>query len=190
MQGHTLYVLNFPTANATWVYDLSTGLWTERLLRNSTTGQWEAHRGICHAFAFGTHVIGDRSTGTVYEEDIDIYTDAGEVPLRRLRVGPHFNLEGQFLFFHRFQLDMETGVGLVTGQGSDPQIMLRWSNDGGRTWGNEMWTTAGAIGGYQTRAIWRRLGAARDRVFEVSFTDPVPFRLNNAWIDVTAGVAA
>lgn len=189
-QGHTFYILNFPTADATWVYDTTTGLWTERLLWNATTGLWEAHRGVCHAFAFGTHVIGDRSTGTVYEEAVTIFTDAGDVPLRRLRRAPHMANEGKYLFYHRFQLDMETGVGLATGQGDDPQIMLRYSDDGGRTWSNELWTTAGAIGVYRTQAVWRMLGAGRDRVFEVSFSDPVPFRLNNAWLDVSAGVAA
>ena len=56
---------------------------------------------------------------------------------------------------------------------SYPQAMLRWSNDGGSTWSNEHWTGIGQIGKYRNRAIWRRLGTARDRVFEVVVTDPV-----------------
>ena len=54
-----------------------------------------------------------------------------------------------------------------------PQAMLRWSNDGGSTWSNEHWVTIGQAGRYKNRAIWRRLGTARDRIFEVVFTDPV-----------------
>jgi hypothetical protein len=56
---------------------------------------------------------------------------------------------------------------------TDPQAMLRWSNDGGSTWSNEHWTGIGRIGKYKNRAIWRRLGWSRDRVFEVVVTDPV-----------------
>ena len=62
---------------------------------------------------------------------------------------------------------------LPTGQGDDPQAMLRWSNDGGSTWSNEHWVSIGKIGRYQNRAIWRRLGWSRDRIFEVAITDPV-----------------
>ena len=77
---------------------------------------------------------------------------------------------------HSLQLDMETGVGINIGQGSDPQVMLRWSDDGGHTWSNEHWVSVGKIGEFYRRAIWRRLGMTlkiRDRVYEVSMTDPV-----------------
>ncbi len=60
--------------------------------------------------------------------------------------------------------------------GYTPQAMLRWSDDGGHTWSNEHWVSMGRIGEYGTRAIWRRLGMTlklRDRVYEVSGTDPV-----------------
>lgn len=63
---------------------------------------------------------------------------------------------------------------------SDPQAMLRWSNDGGSTWSNEHWTSVGRIGRYTNRAIWRRLGQARDRIFEVSVSDPVNFVIISA----------
>jgi hypothetical protein len=56
---------------------------------------------------------------------------------------------------------------------TNPQAMLRWSNDGGSTWSKEYWVSIGKLGKYQNRAIWRRLGMARDRIFEVSITDPV-----------------
>ena len=76
---------------------------------------------------------------------------------------------------HSLQLDCESGVGTNTGQAQDPQVMLRWSDDGGHTWSNEHWVSVGKIGAYYQRAIWRRLGMTvklRDRVYEISGTDP------------------
>jgi len=108
-------------------------------------------------------------------------------PQRRLRRAPHLADEQRWLTYDRFQLDLQTGVGLVSGQGSDPQIMLRWSNDGGHTWSNEHWTSAGKMGATKTRAIWRQLGRARTRTFEVVVSDPVRFYLAAAYVDVTPG---
>jgi hypothetical protein len=84
---------------------------------------------------------------------------------------------------HSLQLDCESGTGLNLGQGSDPQVMLRWSDDGGHTWSNEHWVSIGKIGEYYRRAIWRRLGMTlklRDRVYEVSGTDPVKIAIMGA----------
>jgi len=66
----------------------------------------------------------------------------------------------------------------------NPQAMLRWSNDGGSTWSNEYWTKVGQLGKYKNRAIWRRLGTARDRIFEVSVSDPVKFVIISANLKV------
>ena len=66
----------------------------------------------------------------------------------------------------------------------NPQAMLRWSNDGGSTWSNEHWTSVGQLGKYRNRAIWRRLGTARDRIFEVSVSDPVNFVIISANLKV------
>jgi hypothetical protein len=67
---------------------------------------------------------------------------------------------------------------------TNPQAMLRWSNDGGSTWSNEHWTGVGQTGKYRNRAIWRRLGTARDRIFEVVVTDPVNFVIISANLKV------
>jgi acyl CoA:acetate/3-ketoacid CoA transferase alpha subunit len=68
-----------------------------------------------------------------------------------------------------------------------PQAMLRWSNDGGSTWSREYWVTIGQIGKYKNRAIWRRLGMARDRVYEVVITDPVKAVIVSANLKASAG---
>lgn len=73
---------------------------------------------------------------------------------------------------------------VITTTTNNPQAMLRWSNDGGSTWSNEHWTSVGQLGKYRNRAIWRRLGTARDRIFEVSVSDPVNFVIISANLKV------
>jgi len=110
-------------------------------------------------------------------------------PVRRLRQTAHLSDEQVWLFFSKFQLDCETGVGLNNGQGSDPQVMLSWSSDGGHTWSPEQWMSAGKQGEYTRRVIWRRLGRSRDRVWRIVVSDPVAWRLLTAYIDVAKGTS-
>ena len=70
---------------------------------------------------------------------------------------------------------------------TNPQAMLRWSNDGGSTWSREHWVSIGQLGKYKNRAIWRRLGTARDRVYEVSVSDPVNMVIISANLKSSAG---
>ena len=184
-QGHNFYVLTFPSADATWVYDAGTGAWHER-------GAWDGHAFTAlpvggHAFANGVHLVGDRVSGKIYRMGTDLASDGGGRTLRRLRRAPHLGNEGGRVTFSSFQLDLEMGLGLSSGQGSDPQVMLRWSDDGGQTWGNEHWVSAGRQGSYKARAIWRRLGQTRDRVFEVSTSDPIPWRVIDAYLQIRPG---
>jgi hypothetical protein len=118
------------------------------------------------------YLVGDYENGKVYSIENAIYTEDGTT-IRRLRRAPHLVADFQREYFDELQIQFQPGVGLNDGQGSDPQAMLRWSNDGGSTWSNEHWTTIGKIGRYTNRAIWRRLGFARDRIFEVAISDPV-----------------
>jgi hypothetical protein len=174
--GHAFYVLNFPSANQTWVYDVATQGWHERagLLDNLFT----RNRGNCQCNFEGTIIVGDFENGNIYALDLTTYADNGgpQKWLRSWRALPTGQNNLKRTAQHSLQLVCETGVGLVVGQGSDPQVMLRFSDDGGHTWSNEHWVSMGQIGGYGTRAIWRRLGMTqklRDRVYEVSGTDPV-----------------
>jgi hypothetical protein len=107
--------------------------------------------------------------------------------IRRLRRSPHLSAADVAVFYDALALDVETGIGLTEGQGSDPQIMLRWSDDGGHTWSDEVWVSAGARGQYQWQALWRRLGRSRDRVFEVSMSDPVRWTLLGAYLELSKG---
>lgn len=170
-EGHNFYVLNFPSADTTWVFDDTTGLWHERAFTND--GVLERHRANFYTFGHDIHLVGDHETGKIYKLDPETYTDDGAA-ITRLRIAPHLTSGLKRVTFHKFQLDMETGVGIDgSGQGDNPQAMMEFSDDGGHTWSNEIWTSFGAIGARNARAIWRRLGTSRDRVFSITITDPV-----------------
>lgn len=187
-EGHAFYVLTFPTGNATWVYDVSTGTWHERAAFYN--GAFSRHVSSCQMNYGNEIVVGDSTSGNIYAFDLDVYADNGAPQKwlrswRALQSGQNnLNRTAQ----HSLQLDCETGVGLNTGQGSSPQAMLRWSDDGGHTWSNEHWASMGAIGASGARAFWRRLGMTdklRDRVYEVSGSDPVKIAIIGAELSVT-----
>jgi len=180
--GHTFYQISFGSANKTWVFDLQMQAWHERGTWNSSSSDFTVWRPRCHAFCFGEHRWLDFSGGGVYRMAIGLTTDIGEVLIRRLRRAPALEQENQRIYYPGFELDLEPGLGLVSGQGEDPQVMMRMSDDGGKTWGMERWRSAGKIGEYGRRVRWTRLGAARRRVFEVSFSDPIPWRLTGAYL--------
>jgi hypothetical protein len=108
---------------------------------------------------------------------------------RRVRRFPHVSEAQMWLFWRRLQIDIQAGAALISGQGSDPQIMLRWSDDGGHTWSPEQWRSAGLRGQYGARAVWQQLGRSRDRVYELVVSDPVPWVFLQALAVVEKGVS-
>jgi len=199
IEGHEMYVVTFPTANLTWVYDLTTKFWHKWLSLNPATDVYYRHRSNCGAFFNGNYYVGDYLNGKIYALSNSVYSDDGNA-IKRVRRAPHLVSDYQREYFHELQIRFEPGVGLnfvpansaltsvaglaITGTavagtpivpapGSNPKAMLRWSNDGGSTYSNEHWTSIGVLGAYKNRAIWRRLGWSRDRIFEVAITDPV-----------------
>ncbi len=185
-EGHGFYVLTFPTAGKTWVYDVATNEWHERAWRHPSTNELTRWRPNCHVFFNGQHLVGDFENGNVYSLDLDTYTDNGD-PILRLRTAQTMNADSLRMFFASLQVDMETGVGLATGQGSSPLLMLRFSDDSGHTWSNIKTVSIGAVGEYGARAIFRRLGSGRNRVWEISMTDPCKFAMFGAFAKVTKG---
>lgn len=107
--------------------------------------------------------------------------------IRRLRRAPHVANEHKRVFYRRFELDLDRGQALATGQGSAPVVLFRLSRDGGQTWGEELRLDAGALGDYRSRVIARRLGEARDGVFEIVVSDPIAWRIVGAWLDLEPG---
>jgi hypothetical protein len=182
-EGHSFYVLTFPTGNATWVYDVATQAWHERA--GWDNGYFTRHRSNCQCNYVGNTIVGDYENGNIYKMTLDAYADNDGVQkwLRSWRALPSGQNNLKRTAHHSLQLNCESGTGLVTGQGEDPQVMLRWSDDGGHTWSNEHWSSMGKIGAYYQRVFWRRLGMTlklRDRVYEVSGTDPVKVAIMGA----------
>jgi hypothetical protein len=186
--GHSFYVLVFPTAQATWVFDVATGAWHERAYWDGV--QYRRHRSNCQANFAGQVLVGDWENGRVYAFDPEVYQDNGEAQrwLRSWRALPTGQNTLKRTAHHALQMDCETGIGINTGQGSNSQVMLRWSDDGGHTWSNEHWASMGKLGEYGKRVIWRRLGMTtklRDRVYEISGTDPVKIAIMGAELSAT-----
>jgi hypothetical protein len=281
--GHSFYVLTFPTANATWVFDVSTGAWHERAAWDGV--EFRRHRSNCQANFAGKVIVGDWETGILYEVDPDVHTDNfyPQRYLRSWRALPTGQNSLKRTAQHALQLDAEAGVGTVANtinwqlvadklllairglqpektlfdeiidgkrlgristsgtvgtltisdwrfligyiydnrignevnaartsfiedfmepifaanfskypgyaiSSTDPQFMLRWSDDGGHTWSNEHWASMGKIGEYGKRVIWRRLGMTtklRDRVYEISGSDPVKIAIMGAELTAT-----
>lgn len=111
--GHAFYWLKFPSANnglgKDWLYDLSTKQWHERSWMNPGTCEEESHRALCHAFAYGINVVGDRQTGQLYMLDLNNQTDAGAF-IERRRGYPHSMADGARASYPRFIADMEAGT--------------------------------------------------------------------------------
>jgi hypothetical protein len=183
-EGHYFYVLSFQGGNITLVYDMTTGLWHERGYYNATTGNNDRHRGICSTYWDNKTMVGDFADGKLYYYDLDYYTDNGNT-IKRIRQGTHIHTDRKRMSFFEFEVDLERGIGLVTGQGEDPQVMLQFSDDGGFSWSNELWASAGKIGDRLASVSWRRLGMSRDRVWRITMTDPVKWIINSARVDMS-----
>ena len=187
--GHAFYCLNFPSANTTWVYDISTGQWHERCYMGAD-GNFQRHRAECHAFTYATHIVGDYQNGSLYALDDNVYTDNGN-PLVKLRRATHLSVDGKRIYYSKFQLFALVGQGLDGNPpvGADPFVEMRYSDDFGHTWSYGTTRELGKTGQYANRVIWRRVGQSRNRVFEVSCADPVPLVILGADLDAAPGVS-
>jgi hypothetical protein len=258
--GHSFYVLIFPSANSTWVFDVATNLWHERAA--FINGSFTRHRSNCQMSFSNEIVVGDHELGNIYAFDLNVFSDSGAPQkwLRSWRALLTGTNDLKRTAQHSLQLDAETGAisssvtttpvivdvsnpnddlltesgdflvweydtisALLTESGEnlvqedgglilngvtstvggkiltelgsasataiDPQVMLRWSDDGGHTWSNEHWRSMGMTGQWGRRVIWRRLGMTlklRDRVYEVSGTDPIKIAIMGAELTVSA----
>lgn len=186
--GHIFYVLYFPTGDRTLVYDLSTGQWHERTWMDPGTALEHASRSITATFCFDKILVGDRIDGNIYEQSMAYLDDGNSQLIRRTRQAPVIKQDLMDIVHSNFVLDGNMGLGLDgVSPGDpdyDPQAMLKWSNDGGKTWGNEHWRGFGSIGDYKRRAVWRSLGYARRRVYQLQVTAPVDWAFNSCSINM------
>jgi hypothetical protein len=187
LAGHAFYVLTFPTADKTWSYDITTEHWHEWSWLD-INGVEHRHRANCYWLINGTPVVGDWQNGNLYALDMKVFTD-NTGPIKRTRSFPHMVADGDRVFYRQFLADFETGTSPNPGVMPGPAnlISLRWSNDRGHTFGNPVTQSIGETGDYLTSLQWQRLGLARDRVWELSWSVPMLTVLQGAWIDATRG---
>ena len=172
IDGHIMYQITFPTANQSFLYDVTTDLWS--IVRNGISAN--RHLGQMSVVFNNQNYVSDYSNGNLYTFNKTSYTDNGTVILREVDTR-HVTEEGNVFTLAELLLDMDTGeTTLESGQGSNPTIMLQTSKDYGRTFGNVRTVSLGATGQYRSpRVVFRRFGSARDFVFKITMTDPVPF---------------
>lgn len=177
--GRTYYVLTFPAADKTFQFDLGNGVCFQR--KSWDIGRW---RGAGVGHIGGATFVGDYGNGKLYKLDDGVYTEDGET-IERERITQIVHVDGRRFTTDKLILDCETGVGLTTGQGSDPQVMMQYSDDGGKTWSSESWKSLGAIGDYRHRVEWDGLGESQGRIYKFRVTDPVKTVFIGAYVQVT-----
>lgn len=161
-EGHKFYCLD--TDNGTFVFDQATGLWHERQSWDLTG--WRVNGAVR---CYNRMLLTSGQDGKIYEPSLDLNDEDGATIAVDVYL-PTIEGQRQRLIMHSFEVLCETGVG--NSDVADPQIMLRYSDDGGRNWSNEMWRSMGAVGDYRKRAIWRKLGQFRQRQMHLRVTDP------------------
>lgn len=178
VNGRAIYQITFPSEDATYDYIVEEDKWVER--KSYGYGRYMI---AGHGFINGAHMMFDAESGNYYKEDFSVCTDNGQ-PIERIRRAPVIHQTNNKLMFREIVVEFEAGIGIATGQGSDPQAMLRYSDDGGHKWSNEIWASMGKIGEYGRRARWKKLGMSRQRVCEVTITDPVKVVMIAAYANV------
>lgn len=185
MEDHAFYCLIFPTANKTWLYDLTTKTWTEWAWINPTEGTFNRHRANCAMFVYGKNLVGDWENGKILELDPNLYTDEGG-PITRVRTFMHMLNDGKRMTYDAFAADMECGTSVqLTEEEAEPEVLLSFSDDRGKTFGNKLAQSMGREGEYLVQPSWNRLGMARDRVFKLEWSGNCKTALNGAWFDAT-----
>lgn len=177
--GHPMYQINFPTADISWLYDGSTNLWSR--VKSYGIGRHRAQMGV----ALGNKmIVADYVLGKLYELTPNSTTDAGSLIEMEI-VTRHVASNNDWMICDEIELLAETGVG--SQDGSDPQIMLQISKDGGHSWGHERWTSLGKVGKTKTRVFWQRCGRARDWTFKFRITDDCKRVLQNGILEMRPG---
>lgn len=197
--GHSFWRINFPTAagqgGETWEYDAATGMWHEVTSWNPTLEQAEMHHSQSHIFAFGKHLMGDRQSGNIYAVSPTAVQENGN-PIQRIRISPYIFREHEWIRHQKLEIDFEVGLApqppLVDGDGNprEPQVYLQWSDDQAKTWSFGRVLGLGFSGNYIKRVIAFQLGRSRGRVYRITCTDPVFFRIADAYLTASPGFTA
>ena len=176
--GHPMLQLNFPTGDASFLYDGLSQAWS--ILKSYNINRHIAEIGINY---LDKTIMSDYAIGNLYFLDSNSYLDNGN-PIAMEITGRHLNKENNRFSISRLQLNIEAGVGTATGASVNPQIQLFVSKDGGHTYSGERFCNMGALGKYITKAVWRSLGRSRDFTFKFRITDNVKRVIFGSSLDI------
>jgi hypothetical protein len=182
--GHAFYVLTIPGV-VTLVLDLSTKTWLP-YVRSGTYAQNTEPGGIWDAVTFatnGNNLIVGASDGNLYKLDDTVFTEAGSAIIREV-ILPQLHKGGLGFTVHRLEADIEPGVGLTSGQGSNPVMMFNKSVDGGKTWDSARECGMGVLGDYIRRVFWSMCGYGRNFIARLRVSDPV----KTVWLGIYAEI--
>lgn len=175
-RGRWYYQLTFPTADKTFVYNVTEKMWHER--KSYGIGR---HRIQGHGFIANTHIVGDFQTGQFYELDFKTYTDNNDT-IERIRVTSVIEKNNDWIAHDQIILVFD-GEGDLSVNGRNPVCRLRFSDDGGNLWSDSLEAEIGQMGDYNHVAVFNRLGASRARIYEIKVTEPVPLILVKGFIE-------
>lgn len=185
-EGH--FFMGFTFNEGTILYDAVTQEWHER--KSFNREYWRFRNMVRFA---GKTLAGDRDSNEIveldtltFDEAVNDPTMASNVQVMEWTYQPIY-ANGVRAFHDRLEVRFESGVGLTTGQGSDPVMMMQFSDDGGRTWIALPTKTLGKKGEYQDRAVWYNLGSSRQRVYKGSISDPVKVYIGQTITEVRGG---
>jgi hypothetical protein len=186
-QGHAFYVMNFPSADATWVFDLATDQWHERAYMDNS-GEEHMQLSSMHAFAYGQNLVNDTTSGNLYAMDLKTYTDNGQ-PVKRVIGLPRQvdDDDDHRVQYANFTLEVAAGETLSTTD--NPMITLRWSDDKGKTYSNGIIQPLGQRGKFNSLLKWNRLGLARSRVFQLEWSANAMVAIQSAFVTVSKAAA-
>ena len=189
-EGQNFYSISFPSGNKTFVVseNLSVNGWFELSSEVNNPLQSSIYQGSSIINVYGKNFVADAVNGNIYELDLRTFTNNNK-PLQRIKVtqsanGDLLNAKGKRVQMSCLKLIMETGVGVIEGQGDNPRIMIEYSDDGGRSWNAGSWPIVGRLGEFTLQVEWFNLGSFYDRIFRVSTTDPVNYSIFSATIDL------
>jgi hypothetical protein len=189
-EGQNFYQITFPAGNQTFIINESLGVngWFELSSGVNSPLTSSKYNGQSIINAYGKNIVADVDTGNVYELDLDTFTNSDE-PLQRIRVtqsvnGDLLNAKGKRVQMSCVKFIMETGVGVISGQGDNPRIMVEYSDDGGNSWSAGAWPEVGRLGEFTLQVEFFNLGSFYDRIFRISTTDPVNYSIYSATIDL------